>query len=103
MPDQKDDVSMYCRYGPINPILESTYTFLEALYKEISSVFPDQYLHLGGDEVSFYCWLVLIDSLCVCVIVHGCRASNPDIQKWMADHNYTSKEYAKLEEYYEQR
>ena len=29
------------------------------------------------------------------------RASNPDIQKWMAAHNYTS--YAKLEEYYEQK
>jgi len=45
------------RYGPINPILESTYTFLESFYKEISDVFPDQYVFLGGDEVKSTCWL----------------------------------------------
>jgi len=73
------------RYGPINPILESSYEFIEALWREIKSVFPDSYLHLGGDEVDFSCW-----------------RSNPDITKWMAARNITGQ-YSMLEQYYIQR
>jgi len=72
-------------YGPVNPTKESTYTFLKEFFGEVGDVFPDQYLHLGGDEVSFRCW-----------------ASNPDILAWMAKHNM-SKNFDLLEEYYEQR
>lgn len=45
-------------------------------------VFPDDYIHLGGDEVPFDCW-----------------QSNPDIQKWMSAHHY--RDYSLLEQYYE--
>lgn len=43
-------------YGPINPILNSTYQFVTSLFQEVGAVFPDYFLHLGGDEVDFTCW-----------------------------------------------
>lgn len=73
------------KYGPMNPALESTFKFLETFFEEAVSVFPDQYLHLGGDEVSFACWM-----------------SNPNITAFM-ERMGISGHYIKLEEYYIQR
>ncbi|XP_048875037.1 beta-hexosaminidase subunit beta isoform X1 [Brienomyrus brachyistius] len=72
-------------FGPVNPILNSTYEFMAQLFKEVGQVFPDAYIHLGGDEVDFTCW-----------------KSNPDIQKFMQQQGF-GEDYTKLESYYIQR
>ena len=44
--------------GPLNPTRNSTYNALWLLLREAAQLFPDTYLHLGGDEVPFDCWQV---------------------------------------------
>ena len=70
--------------GPLDPTSNATYAFLETLYKELQGLFPDKFVHVGGDEVSPGCW-----------------ASNPAIQAWMKAHGLTS--FADLETLFEQR
>ncbi|XP_032395365.1 beta-hexosaminidase subunit beta isoform X1 [Etheostoma spectabile] len=72
-------------FGPVNPILNTTYDFMSQFFKEISTVFPDAYVHLGGDEVDFTCW-----------------KSNPDIKKFMDKQGY-GEDYKKLESFYIQK
>ncbi|ETE67135.1 Beta-hexosaminidase subunit alpha, partial [Ophiophagus hannah] len=69
-------------YGPVNPILNSTYQFMASFFAEVSAIFPDLYLHLGGDEVDFSCW-----------------KSNPDIQAFMQKMKF-GQDYTKLESFY---
>ncbi|XP_046509685.1 beta-hexosaminidase subunit alpha-like [Equus quagga] len=69
-------------FGPVNPILNSTYEFMSTFFLEVSSVFPDFYLHLGGDEVDFSCW-----------------KSNPDIQDFMKKKGF-GNDFKKLESFY---
>uniref|UniRef100_A0AAX7VYY7 Beta-hexosaminidase n=1 Tax=Astatotilapia calliptera TaxID=8154 RepID=A0AAX7VYY7_ASTCA len=72
-------------FGPVNPILNTTYDFMAQFFTEISTVFPDGYVHLGGDEVDFTCW-----------------KSNPDIQKFMEQQHF-GDDYRKLESFYIQK
>ncbi|XP_062545646.1 beta-hexosaminidase subunit beta-like [Armigeres subalbatus] len=72
------------KLGPIDPTKESTYTFLFKLFQEVVEVFPDQFVHLGGDEVGFECW-----------------ASNPDVMEYMKQNRLYSFEM--LEEKFIQR
>jgi len=71
--------------GPIDPTRNATYTFLNALYAEIARVFPDDYVHIGGDEVDYSCW-----------------ASNPAVVRWMAE-NGIAGNFSALESYYVSR
>ena len=41
----------------LHPLLEETYTLIEQLLAEMAGIFPDDFLHLGGDEVDGDCWL----------------------------------------------
>ncbi|XP_066956635.1 beta-hexosaminidase subunit beta-like [Macrobrachium rosenbergii] len=69
-------------FGPVDPTNEANYAFLKTLLTEVTQRFPDRYIHLGGDEVSFNCW-----------------ESNPDITEYMKKANITG-DYGKLEEVY---
>ncbi|XP_033220112.1 beta-hexosaminidase subunit beta-like [Belonocnema kinseyi] len=68
--------------GPLDPTNPKLYEFLERLLEEVVQVFPDKYLHLGGDEVPFDCW-----------------ESNPNILSFMRDHNIT-RNFTELENIY---
>jgi len=68
--------------GPMNPTKKRVYAFLEAFFEEVTQVFPDKYLHLGGDEVDFNCW-----------------RSNPNITSFMKKWNLGS-DYHRLEAIY---
>lgn len=70
--------------GPINPIMDENYDFIFSLFDEIVEVFPDKYVHLGGDEVGFECW-----------------KTNREISDYMKQFNITS--YVQLEELYIQK
>ena len=53
-----------------NPTVEKTYKFLDAFFKEMCKLFPDEYMHIGGDENSGKQW-----------------DANPEIQAFMKKHN----------------
>jgi hexosaminidase len=61
-------------WGIFDPALDPTndkvYDFLDKLFGEVTDVFPDPYLHIGGDEVNGKQW-----------------DANPNIQKFMREHN----------------
>lgn len=37
--------------GPLNPTVNATYDVIKKLMAEIKAVFPDKFIHVGGDEV----------------------------------------------------
>jgi hexosaminidase len=53
-----------------DPTKEETYTFFDAFFKEMSALFPDEYMHIGGDENNGKQW-----------------KANPQIQGYMKANN----------------
>ena len=44
-------------YGPMDPTNVYTFQFLQEFFDETTTVFPDEYLFIGGDEVELdNCW-----------------------------------------------
>jgi len=54
----------------LDPTREETYTFLDNFFKEMTQLFPDEYMHIGGDENNGRQW-----------------NANPDIQAFMKKNN----------------
>lgn len=68
----------------IDPTKESTYEFLDKLFEEVASLFPDPYFHIGGDENTGKHWL-----------------ENPDIVAFMKEKNF--KDPHDLQAYFNNR
>lgn len=72
--------SMSCKQ-PLNPASNTTFALIESLLGECTgktipqALFPYGLLHLGGDEVSYTCWV-----------------GSPEIQAWQTAQGYTSSE-----------
>jgi hexosaminidase len=58
---------------PLDPMQESTYKLLDKVLGEMEKLFPDQYFHIGGDEVDGKYW-----------------DKNERIQAWMHGHHIES-------------
>ncbi len=68
----------------MDPTRESTYTFLDAFIGEMAGLFPDEYFHIGGDEVNGKQW-----------------DANPQIQAYMRAHGM--KNNHELQAYFTKR
>ena len=68
----------------MDPTSEKTYKFLDELIAEMVKLFPDNYFHIGGDEVNGKEW-----------------DANPKIQEFKKSHNLKSNE--DLQAYFSQR
>jgi hexosaminidase len=68
----------------MDPTRESTYTFIDSFVGEMSQIFPDLYMHIGGDESAGVQW-----------------KANPKIQAFMRAHSL--KDSAALQAYFNQR
>jgi len=68
----------------MDPTREETYKFIDKFLEEMASLFPDQYVHIGGDEVGGKEW-----------------EANPKIQTFMREHGMKNKQ--DLQAYFNQR
>lgn len=68
----------------MDPTRESTYKFIDAFIGEMAQIFPDPYMHIGGDESNGVQW-----------------KANPKIQEFMRAHNLKTTEA--LQTYFNQQ
>ena len=57
----KRDYTMERHWGVFEPLLDPSnpevYQFIDAVFKQLHGLFPDEYVHIGGDEVKPAQWL----------------------------------------------
>ncbi|GCA64524.1 beta-hexosaminidase, partial [Kipferlia bialata] len=41
---------------PFDPTMDETYTVLQSVLSDSRTIFTDDYIHMGGDEVVTGCW-----------------------------------------------
>jgi hexosaminidase len=58
---------------PLDPSNPDVYDFVRTIYQDLKDIFPDEFVHVGGDEVPLDCW-----------------ENSPDIKQWMDDQNMTN-------------
>jgi hexosaminidase len=68
----------------LDPTSSATYRFLDSFFHEMATLFPDPYVHIGGDENNGKQW-----------------ASNPRIQRFMRQHGLANAEA--LQRHFNQR
>ncbi|MBV9084198.1 MAG: family 20 glycosylhydrolase [Acidobacteriaceae bacterium] len=68
----------------LDPTKNSTYSFLDGFVGEMAKLFPDEYFHIGGDEVNAREWL-----------------DNPKIRSFMRSHHIANGQ--QLQVYFNQR
>ncbi|MFH2025981.1 MAG: family 20 glycosylhydrolase, partial [bacterium] len=68
----------------MNPVNEFTYAFLDEFFSEMAALFPDDYMHIGGDENNGKHW-----------------DANPEIQQFMKDNDIPDKHM--LQAYFNKR
>ena len=75
-------------FGVFDPVMDptrdTTYKFLDTFIGEMAAIFPDHFMHIGGDENNGVEW-----------------KANPRIQTFMREHNL--KDTAALQNYFNQR
>lgn len=64
-------------HGQLDPTIDMTYDVNQKVFADIQNYFPDEYIHLGGDEVDSACW-----------------DQRPSIKQWMAQQKI--KDYVEL-------
>jgi hexosaminidase len=64
--------------------MELTYEINQKIWSDIQDLFPDELVHLGGDEVISSCW-----------------DKRPSIKQWMSENGIAN--YVELQSYYRTR
>ena len=93
---EKKLYSMQRQWGVFEPLLDianpKTYVFIDKLIAELAGLFPDQYLHIGGDEVNPKQWQQS-DNINALMLTHNLENSdavhsffNSKLQKILAEH-----------------